>query len=133
MVAKNARFRSNNDKLSLSDTAYSPHHGYHLMCSLMCLILLGSPIRLFCQQSQPAKHPQGALENHTLENRWLKVDLETSAGRLGRMRVQARCSGKRVDIAVVRPLKMRHPSTSQPGDMGVVQPLLFTERQPHPP
>ena len=79
MVAKNARFRSNNDKLSLSDTAYSPHHGYRLMCSLMCLILLGSPIRLFCQQSQPAKHPQGALENHTLENRWLKAVSTTIA------------------------------------------------------
>src|ERR1022692_3623309 len=35
---KTARFRSNNDQLSLSDTAYSPHHGYHLMCSLICFI-----------------------------------------------------------------------------------------------
>jgi hypothetical protein len=132
MVAKNARFRSNNDKLSLSDTAYSPHHGYRLMCSLMCLILLGSPIRLFCQQSQPTKHPQGALENQILENRWLKVDLETSAGRLGRMRVQDRSSGKIVDIPLVFTLKMRDGSTLQPGEMGVVEPLLFTELQPDP-
>jgi len=94
MVAKNVRLRSNNDKLSLSVTAYSPRHGHSLMCSLMCLVLIGGPIRLFSQQSQPTQLLQGALEHHTLENRWLKVDLETSAGRLGRMRVQDRSSGK---------------------------------------
>ena len=92
MVAKNVRLRCNNDKVSLSDTAYSPHHGYSLVCSLMCLILLGGPIRLFSQQPQPAQRLQGTFENHTLENRWLKVDLETSAGRLGKMRVQDRSS-----------------------------------------
>src|ERR1017187_10480884 len=101
MFAKNARFRSNNDKLRLSGTAYSPHHGYHLMCSLMCLIILGSPIRLFCQQPQRAKHPEGALENLPLDNRWIKVDLETRAGCLNRMRVQDRSSGKIVDIPLV--------------------------------
>ncbi len=43
MVAKNIRFRRNNGKLSLSDTTYSPHHGYSLY--------------VFVDMSDPARWP----------------------------------------------------------------------------
>lgn len=123
----------NNAKLISSNSAYSLRHRLSLIGSVMCLLLVWTPIRLIVsQRSQPANLLQGTFENHRLENRWLRVDLETSPSRLGTMRVQDRSSGKIVDIPEVFTLKMRDGSTLQPREMEIVEPLSFTELRPDP-
>lgn len=91
---------------------------------MICLILVGSPMRQLLSQQSP--------ENYTLQNPWIKVELETSSGRVGKMRVRDRARGKVVEIPEVFTLKLRDGSTLRPGEMEVVEPLSFVELQPDP-
>ncbi|MGC2171313.1 MAG: enterotoxin [Candidatus Sulfotelmatobacter sp.] len=97
----------------------------------MCLILVAVPV-LCSQQSAPAKIPPAASANQVIQNQWIKVELETSAGRLARVRVQDRSNRKVVDLPEPFTLKLRDGATLRPQDMQVVEPLSTAALPPNP-